>query len=301
MGIPEIVPDSIMKIKILYAALFFSALSVAFYSIVSANSTGATYGVCGAPDDQVPGTSCGYAGCHSIAPITDSNALKITLIDQLTSLPVTTYQLGKKYTVKIELNYRSLIACGFESEIEIPKSPYTHMGKMTAGTRSQILNGPKSAQYATHTSSARAGLHYGMWQYTWTAPTTNTGDLIIYAAGNSANGNGFQDGDTIFTTQMTISHNAGIENQILNSDQISVFPVPANDHISINYSLAKEENTTVELYNIQGQQVRSIQSGLMPTGSNKVQADITGLPIGIYFLRITAGGEMAVKKIMVGE
>jgi len=294
-----------MKMKFLYSTVFIAVLIVVFYTVVQANQFGAVFGICGAPDDQVPG-SCGSStqggGCHNIDPITDSSNLKITLIDPTTSQAVTTYQLGKKYTVKIELRYRSLIACGFESTIETALTN-THVGTMTAGTRSQIVRNPSkaAAQYATHTNSARSALHYGMWQYNWTAPTANVGDLIIYAAGNSANGNGNQAGDTIFNTSLTISHNSGIENQILNADQINVFPVPAKDNINISYTLSRQENTSMAIYNLQGQEIRSIQSGLMPSGANKTQADIKGFPSGIYFLRISAGGEMTVKKIMIGE
>ncbi len=290
-----------MKRKYLLIAAFASALIVVFYTIVKANSAGATYGVCGAPDDQVPdGSSCGYQGCHGITPITNSDALKITLIDQSTSQPVTSYELGKKYTVEIELTYRTLIACGFESEVELPKSPYTHEGKIAAGTRSQIPSGPKG-QYATHINSLRAGTHYGMWEYTWTAPTNYIGDLIIYAAGNSANGDGTNFGDTIFTTKMTISHNAAIDPGISGISKMNIFPNPAKDYFSIGCTLANEENMSIVLYNLKGQAVKSIQSGILPQGENKISSDVKGLPTGLYFIRMTANGETATEKVMVGE
>ena len=292
-----------MKRKYFYATAAITVMVIVFYTIVYANSTGATYGICGAPDDQVPG-SCGtpYGNCHGIAPIIDSNVLKITLIDPTTSQSVRTYQLGKKYTVKIELTYRSLIACGFESTVETAAAN-AHVGTMTAGTRSQIIRNPTktTATYATHYSSARTSTHYGMWEYNWTAPTTAQGDLIIYAAGNSANGNGTNSGDTIFNSQLTISHNSSIENQILNNSDISIYPIPANDNINIDYRLSKAENTSVELLDIKGQQIKTIQAGFMPMGENKASADIKGLPAGIYFMRIMAGGEAAVKKFMVAQ
>jgi len=293
-----------MKKKYLYTTAVISVLIIVFYTIVYANSAGATYGICGAPDDQVPG-SCGTTAgnCHNIMPITDSTkALKITMIDPTTNQPVTSYQLGKKYTVKIELTYRTLIACGFESTIETAATD-AHVGTLTAGTRSQIIRNPTntSATYATHYSSARTSLHYGMWEYNWTAPTKTQGDLIIYAAGNSANGNGNNSGDTIFNTQMTISHNSGIENQVLNNSQISVYPIPASDNININYTLLKAENTSIEVLDPKGQQIKIVQSGIMPMGENKVNTDIKGLRSGIYFMRITAGGETSVKKFIIGQ
>jgi len=233
--------------------------------------------------------------------IRNGDALKITLIDQSTSQAVTSYQTGKKYTVKIELTYRTLIACGFESEIELPSSPYTHMGKLTAGTKSQIAFGPQSAQYATHYNSLRTSAHYGMWQYTWTPPTNYFGDLIIYAAGNSANGDGTSFGDTIFNSQMTISHNSAIEPNISGISELSIFPNPAKGNFTLSCTLPQEENTYINLYNTKGQQVKSVQSGILPQGENKINADVKGLPTGLYFVRIISGSETAVEKILIGE
>ena len=298
-----------MKRKYLYIAAFSSALIIVFFSIVKANYNGATYGVCGAPDDQVPG-SCGTSAgaCHNIAPITDSPALKITMIDPSTSQSVTSYQAGKKYTIKIELTYRSLVYCGFESTIETPNSPYQHYGTMAPLLRSQITTNPSSptAQYATHVSQATAGKHYGMWEYYWTAPKNYFGDLIIYAAGNAANPpqgniNYSYPGDTIFNTTMTISHDAGIENNYADPSDISIFPNPAKDNFTISCTIPQAENTTIVLYDMKGQPVKPIQSGLLPQGENKFNTNVTGLPSGVYFVRINAGSETTVKKILIGE
>ena len=295
--------------KYLHIITFASVLIVVFFTIVKANNNGATYGVVGAPDDQVPG-SCGTTAgqCHNIAPITDSPALKITMIDPTNSQSVTTYQAGKKYTIKVELRYRSLVYCGFQSTIEIPKSPYTHYGTMTPQLRSQIITNPSvpSAQYATHLSQVTAGKQYGMWEYYWTAPKNYFGDLVIYAAGNAANPPGGNlnysyPGDTIFNTSITISHNAAIENNYIDQSNVSIFPNPAKDNFTLSYSLPQEENTSINLYNSKGQQVKSIQSGILPQGENKINGDVKGLPTGLYFVRITSGSGTEVAKIMVGQ
>ena len=272
-----------------------------FYTIVRANEYGAVYGVCGAPDDQVQG-SCGYSyGCHNITPITDNNALKITMLDATSKQPVTSYQLGKKYIVKIELTYPTLVACGFESTIETGSK--LHVGTMAAYTKCQIVRNSynSAAAYATHINSSRVSAHYGMWQYYWTAPTTGNADVIIYAAGNSANGDQTDYGDTIFNTQMTILHNSAIDDPFHEKSSFNIYPNPAKDNFTIGCSLTHEENTTIDLYNLKGQQVKPIQSGIMPQGENKISTDIKGLPAGLYFVKINAGGESSVQKVLIGE
>ena len=82
---------------------------------------------------------------------------------------------------------------------------------------------------------------------------------------------------------------------------MNIFPNPATGNFSIGCTLANEENTSIVLYNIKGQPVKSIQSGTLPQGENKISSDVKGLPAGLYFLRMTAHGETATEKILVGE
>jgi len=37
----------------------------------------------------------------------------------------------------------------------------------------------------------------------------------------------------------------------------------------------------------------------LPAGEHVVKYDLTGLPAGVYFVRVTAGQETAVKKIII--
>jgi hypothetical protein len=41
------------------------------------------------------------------------------------------------------------------------------------------------------------------WTFTWTAPAAGAGAVTFYAAGNAANGNGFNSGDHIYTTSVS--------------------------------------------------------------------------------------------------
>src|SRR5262249_38056500 len=46
------------------------------------------------------------------------------------------------------------------------------------------------------------------FHFDWTPPSTNVGDVILYAAGNAANGNTLETGDHIYTTTLRLSPGA---------------------------------------------------------------------------------------------
>jgi len=46
------------------------------------------------------------------------------------------------------------------------------------------------------------------YQFDWTPPATDVGNIILYAAGNAANGNALESGDRIYTTTLTLSPRA---------------------------------------------------------------------------------------------
>src|SRR5438128_772054 len=43
------------------------------------------------------------------------------------------------------------------------------------------------------------------FQFDWTPPATDVGNIILYAAGNAANGNDVETGDHIYTTTLTLT------------------------------------------------------------------------------------------------
>ena len=53
------------------------------------------------------------------------------------------------------------------------------------------------------------------------------------------------------------------------------------------------------LYNIQGQKVGDIMDRNLPAGEHVVRYNASGLPDGIYLVRVQAGGESVTEKVVV--
>jgi hypothetical protein len=82
------------------------------------------------------------------------------------------------------------------------------------------------------------------------------------------------------------------------------YPNPFNPMTAIKFDLPEDGLATIRIYNLLGQQVRTLVDQDMPAGRHLVQwhgTDDTGrsAPTGIYFIRFTAGGVIQHNKIML--
>jgi uncharacterized protein (TIGR03437 family) len=140
----------------------------------------------------------------------------------------------------------------------------------------------KPLAYAEHTSagSSRSTSVSQTYEFDWTPPATNVGDIRIYVAGNAANGNGNETGDKIYTNSYTLTaaaagpapaiESAGVQNGA--SFQPGVVP---NSWITIKGSNLSASTATWE---------RAIVDGRLPTLLEGVSVDVGGRPAYIFFV-----------------
>lgn len=75
------------------------------------------------------------------------------------------------------------------------------------------------------------------------------------------------------------------------------YPNPFNPTTNISYSLPKASDVAVKIYDILGNEVRTIESGFKNAGNYNINFDATGLASGIYYYKIQAGDFSDVKKL----
>jgi len=92
----------------------------------------------------------------------------------------------------------------------------------------------------------------------------------------------------------------GIE-EIINGKRFSIFPNPANDHLTIQLSLEKPEPLHITVLNVTGQQMAIIADGQPKTGEYQAEIDISTWPVGVYFCRVQAGSDVASGRIIKGN
>ncbi|HRI47363.1 MAG TPA: T9SS type A sorting domain-containing protein [Ignavibacteriaceae bacterium] len=77
------------------------------------------------------------------------------------------------------------------------------------------------------------------------------------------------------------------------------YPNPFNPSTMIKYSLPKEEFVTLKVYNVLGQEIRTLFQGFQKEGKHSITFNAAQLPSGIYFYTIQAGEFSQVKKMML--
>ncbi len=78
------------------------------------------------------------------------------------------------------------------------------------------------------------------------------------------------------------------------------YPNPFNPSTKINYTLPVTGNVTLKIYNILGQEIRTlINNELKTAGKYTIDFNASNLPSGVYLYRLQAGDFVQVKKMML--
>ena len=72
-----------------------------------------------------------------------------------------------------------------------------------------------------------------------------------------------------------------------------------NDITTINYELYSAAEVTIEIIDITGKSMRTIQQGNQTPGAHSTEIDGSSLASGIYFYTFTVGEEQITKRMLV--
>ena len=79
------------------------------------------------------------------------------------------------------------------------------------------------------------------------------------------------------------------------------FPNPFNPATAISFDIAEKSRVKLSVYNVLGELVTVLQDGEMNAGQHQMEFGAEGLPSGLYFYRLTAGGFTETRKMMLIE
>ncbi|MBK7108401.1 MAG: S8 family peptidase [Bacteroidetes bacterium] len=86
-------------------------------------------------------------------------------------------------------------------------------------------------------------------------------------------------------------------NTIIQNNQFQLFPIPANTYLQLNTNAVLNNNSTIAIYNMQGQLIQKIST----TDINTLQIPVANFPEGIYQLLLTdnSGNTIANKSFII--
>jgi endoglucanase len=79
------------------------------------------------------------------------------------------------------------------------------------------------------------------------------------------------------------------------------YPNPFNPTTTIEYVIPRESLAVLKVYNLLGQEMRTLYEGWASPGHHTISFDTSDLPSGIYLYRLTAGGVALSKKMILAK
>lgn len=84
-----------------------------------------------------------------------------------------------------------------------------------------------------------------------------------------------------------------------NNNGVKAYPNPATEFVALTFDMAKTEHVKIELYDMKGSLVKTLDQGTVKAGKNQLRFNIQPLDTGVYFLKIASeNGEIYTEKIV---
>ncbi len=123
----------------------------------------------------------------------------------------------------------------------------------------------------------------------------NTGYVYL-----GTHGRGFYMTSDLFTSIEESPEFSDLKDQEFVSD-LNVYPNPINNAGTIDFNLNETINATVNIYNLSGALVETINLGSKQQGNHKVRFDASALSVGTYILSLESETERKVAKFIVNR
>ena len=88
-------------------------------------------------------------------------------------------------------------------------------------------------------------------------------------------------------------------NQANNFELSNNYPNPFNPSTTISYSIPKQNNVTLKVFDVLGSEVATLINKEQTQGNYEVEFDGADLTSGIYFYRLRAGDFVETKKMIL--
>jgi uncharacterized protein (TIGR03437 family) len=262
------------------------------------------------------GPDPGYAGvpgesdctaCHRGTLNSGPGSVKVAFPNGLTYAP------GVKQHLVLTIQDPSQQRWGFELTARQANSTQTEAGTFTPGSDglTQVICSSTNSLPSILPCSADAPLEYiehsfqgtrpgqtgsATFEFDWTPPASNTGNVVVYVAGNAANGDGSTFGDHIYTASYTLTPAASgggnpaitrVENAA--GFQTTIAPGAWLDIRGTNLA------STTDTWG------KAVVNGVLPTQLDSVSVSIGGKPAFVYYVSPTQINALAPLDVGTGN
>jgi len=79
----------------------------------------------------------------------------------------------------------------------------------------------------------------------------------------------------------------------------NAYPNPVTDILNIEFVASKSTSSTIEIFDMQGRTVQTINNGIVEAGIQTIAIDVANLSKGVYFYKVINGSEISMNKFIV--
>jgi len=194
------------------------------------------------------------------------------------NIPGSGYIPGNTYTITAMGTHSGVVKFGFEATAEDSLGMKTGTFVITNTSETKLVNNNNAVTHKS-TGNTPSG-NSKSWSFNWTAPSTSVGNITFYATFNAANGNNATTGDVIYRSELTLTPNTTSIDENELDYQLSLYPNPASDYISIDFKNNSDRNI-IRLFNGIGKLVMEKQ-----INNQFEKLNVSKLNDGVYYLVI---------------
>lgn len=236
----------------------------------------------------------GFGSAHSVRMNGYGNFQ--TDIDQLISPPFNMYSL-----LDLKLSFRCAAATKATIATEMNDLLNISYSVNCGSTWSNALNLSGAAlfkngyhpEYFVPNSDAQWAL------YEANIPVQNPNNKIIfkfeYKTGSKSN--------NIYIDNINLSGAVGINELVMQENNISIYPNPASEFATLTYRLNQRGHVTIELCDMIGKQIAKMDQGTQTEGEHTLILSKNELKLntGVYFVRFMAGKSSITRKLIITD
>jgi len=281
--------------RIIYLLSTLGLLVILSSSVLDDNGKA---GYVGSPGE----TTCNTSNCHN-SFVLNTGGGSVTARSDMDNW---TYEPFQTYNISITVAKSGVGLFGFGVELLTSTNANAGTLNITDAAKTQIKSRVVSAvtrRNVVHKLNAGLSQDSMVFNFSWTAPDTSTGDLTMYFAGNCTNANGQPSGDYIYNGTQVITpadpSTVGV-NTLVVRDAFRVTPNPASDRINLHYNLNSNEHVRIVLHSISGARAYELLDAYQQAGENNISLDLPiSLESGIYLLNLEGGSSKVSQKLLI--
>jgi hypothetical protein len=276
------------------ALVFAASITVAFDVMDNSGQAGRT----GSPGES----TC--TGCHNTFALNDGTG-SVTITSPELVLNGWNYMPGDTYNISVTVNRVGNSLFGIGVECLTGSTPAQNGGTLiiTNTAETTIKNASVSSvirKNVVHKLNGGVGTDSKTFSFKWAAPASNVGNVTFYVAGNAANGTNTTSGDHIYTISQVVTPDPTAGVFEVQNETFSIYPNPAQDHISVSFFAEAGETISFELFSVDGKSSAILYTGEGDGSKHEMTMQLpTDLAGGVYVLKFTEGANVSVSKVIV--